>query len=222
MVDQQQRALHPCDAPYWLDLHTHQPVLIANRGVVATLERVDGEQDYCDWCYGPVESEDRKRSRELGLVGESSFACRNCIVAHRVYSPPDGWEGEPDDWPVPGIGDQLELVKANVETVLRDVERTTDLRPNVTVDSYMSIVMIAYGRSSTTPSVLAIANPEALAETADYLQDHIVEDLWSPWPVCPLHDVGVYSEVRDGTAVWWCRVGAHLVAPVGLLGTTNP
>jgi hypothetical protein len=183
---------------------------------------VGRDQDYCDWCYGPIESEDRERSRELGLDEESLFACKDCVGAGRVYSPPEGWEGTPDRWPVWDIGDHLELATDNVEVVLADVRRTTGFQPNVTVDSYMSVVRIAYGRNYTTPSVHADSNPEALAETADYLQDHVVEDLWSPWPVCPVHDVGVYSEVHDGAAVWWCRSGSHLVAPVGQLGVPNP
>jgi hypothetical protein len=173
------------------------------------------EQDYCDWCYGPIESDDRERSRELGLDEESLFACGDCVSVGRVYSPPEGWEGTRDRWPVRDISDQLELARENVEVVLADLHRTTGIQPNVTVDSYVSAVRIAYGTSYTTPSVQTDSNPHALAETADYLQDHVTEDLWSPWPVCPVHDVGVYAKVHDGAAVWWCRSKSHVVATVG-------
>ena len=39
---------------------------------------------------------------------------------------------------------------------------------------------ISYDRNYKTPSVFATSNPEALAETADYLQDHVIEDMWAP------------------------------------------
>lgn len=195
----------------------------AGRGADEPSYRVNvpREHDYCDWCNGPIQDEDRERSVELGLDEESLLVCNACENSGRVYSPPEGWEGEPDDWPVRNIGDQLDLARANVEVVLGDVHRTVGLQPNVTVDSYMSVVRIAYGPNYKTPSVHATSNPNALSETADYLQDHVIEDLWTPWPVCPVHDVGVYSEVRQDAAVWWCRAGAHLVAPVGQLGFTR-
>lgn len=184
-------------------------------------ESVAGEQDYCDWCYRPIESEDRRRSRELGLDEEKSFACRSCIDAGRIYRPPEGWEGEPGTWPVKDIGDLVGLVRENVQVVLGDVERTTGLHASVTVDTYMNSVRISYGSSYTTPSVLAASNPDALAETADYLQSHVVEDIWSAWPLCPIHDKGLYAEVRAGVAVWWCRFAAHRVAAVGSLGVRD-
>lgn len=179
-------------------------------------------QDYCDWCYGPIDTVDRQQSEEAGTDCESAWACVNCIETGRVLEPPESWEGDPADWPVKDISDQVNLAQENVEVVLGDVERTTGLRPEVTIDSYMSVVRIAYSRNYSTPSVHATSNPEALAETADYLQDHVAEDLWSPWPVCPVHDVGAYSEVHDGAAVWWCRSASHLVAPVGQLDVRKP
>jgi hypothetical protein len=149
------------------------------------------EQDYCDWCYGPIESDDRERSRELGLDQESTYACRSCIEAGRIYSPPEGWEVGPEGWPIKDISDLVDLARQNVQVVLDDIERTTGLRPTFTVDAYMNVVRIAYGQDSTTPSVFATTNPEALVETAAYLQDHVAEDIWSPWPVCAIHDKGL-------------------------------
>jgi hypothetical protein len=186
-------------------------------------EEVTTGHDYCDWCYDPIDTVDRQRSEEAGTDDADAWACVNCIESGRVYQPPESWEGDPVEWPVKDISDQLRLAEGNVAVVLTDIQRTTDLRPRVTVDAYRSVVRIAYDSGWTTPSVRATSNPEALIETADYLKDLIVEDEgWSPWPLCPLHEIGgVQAEVRDGLAVWWCNFGHHLVARVGQLGAGN-
>jgi hypothetical protein len=182
------------------------------------------EQTRCDWCYGPIDSEDRNRSRELGIDAESLWACISCIDAGRVFEPPEFWDGGREDWPVEDIRDQIELAEKNVEVVLDDIDRSTGIRPRVTVDAYMNGVRIAYhGDSTTTPAVSAHSNPDALAETAEYLQDHIIGDIGADgpstlWPICPIHDRLLHAEVHDGTAVWWCHPGNHLAALVGELG----
>lgn len=181
------------------------------------------DQDYCDWCYGPIDTVDRHRSDEAGTDEADAWACVNCIEAGRIYQPPDSWEGDPADWPVKDISDQLKLAEVNVEVVLADIQRTTDLRPRVTVDAFRSVVRITYANGWTTPSVRATSNPEALIETADYLKDLIVEDEgWTPWPLCPVHEIGgVEAEAHDGVVVWWCTFGNHLVAPMGQLGVAD-
>ena len=180
---------------------------------------VPAVQDYCDWCYSPIDTVDRQRSKDAGTDEESAWACVNCIESGRIFEPPESWEGDPVDWPVKDIADQVDLAKENVGLVVGDVRRTTDLRPEVAVDTYRSAVRIAW-RGSTTPSVRAASNPEALVETADYLKEQVVEEEgWSPWPVCPIHEIGgVQPRVRDGAAVWWCSLGDHLLAEVGKLG----
>ncbi len=181
------------------------------------------EQVYYDWCYGPIDAVDRQRSDDVGTDEADAWACVSCIESGRIYQPPDSWEGQPSDWPVKDISDQLKLAEANVEVVLADVQRTTDLRPRVTVDAYRSVARIAYANGWTTPSVRATSNPEALIETAEYLKDLVVEDEgWTPWPLCPVHEIGgVEAEAHDGAVVWWCSFGNHLVAPVGQLGLAN-
>jgi hypothetical protein len=186
--------------------------------VTCILVGMASEQTHCDWCYGPIDDEDRRRSSELGIDDESAWACGYCMDLRLLLDPPEWWEGDPDNWPVKDLKDQVKLAEDNVKIVLSDVDRSIGLRPRVTVDTYRTAVRIAYDDSYTTPSVFAESNPQALAETADYLQKHVAEDIWSPWPVCPIHDVGVHAEVRDHAAVWWCRFGTHLVAPVGMLG----
>jgi hypothetical protein len=42
-------------------------------------------------------------------------------------------------------------------------------------------------------------------------------DSWGVWPGCVEHDVGLHSEIRDGKAVWYCRLGKHTGALIGKL-----
>ena len=119
----------------------------------------------------------------------------------------------------------LDLATTSVEKVLEDVERTTHIRPTVTVDAPDDTLRIEYhsnedGSSGCTmPSLFAFDTAEALAEVADCLQEYVMEDLFGAWPTCSEHDLGgVHPEVRLGMAVWWCRTGDHSVASIGSLG----
>jgi hypothetical protein len=84
------------------------------------------EQDYCDWCYGSIDTVDRHLFEDVGVSDESTWACSNCIESGRIFRPPDGWERDLADWPVKDISDHLSLAKKNVEVVLSDVHRTTE------------------------------------------------------------------------------------------------
>jgi hypothetical protein len=57
------------------------------------------EQQYCDWCYGPIDDLGRRRSREIGIGSEQSWACTNCLEAGFAAQPPQGWLGDPETWP---------------------------------------------------------------------------------------------------------------------------
>jgi hypothetical protein len=103
------------------------------------------EQTHCDWCYGPIDDEDRRRSSELGIDDESAWACGNCMDLRLLLDPPEWWEGDPDNWPVKDLKDQVKLAEDNVKIVLSDVDRSIGLRPRVTVDTYRTAV-----RSPTT------------------------------------------------------------------------
>jgi hypothetical protein len=111
----------------------------------------------------------------------------------------------------------IERTRQNLTVVLADIERTTELRPDIIVDDYEGTIRVSVDGSYQTPSVTEWTNPEALAELADYLQDQLTEEPWRAWPVCPEHHLGLYTEVHDHRAVWWCRSGDHPVAPVGAL-----
>jgi hypothetical protein len=58
----------------------------------------------------------------------------------------------------------------------------------------------------------------ALANVADAAQETIMELIWTVWPTCPMHHLGLHADLERGTAVWRCAGGgAHTVAPVGTL-----
>ena len=113
---------------------------------------------------------------------------------------------------------EWELAEQAVGLVLADVHRTTALRPVVEIRRIEDdILAVTYGGSYQTPAMYAIRNPEATCEVADNLRDHVVEDLWSPWPVCPAHGSALDPCPVDGIAAWWCRGGAHVVGAIGSL-----
>jgi len=115
---------------------------------------------------------------------------------------------------------QLDLAQDAVALVLRDLHATTKARPNIKLrydDEYGLIV--SYDGGWSTPAMTALQNPDATCEIADYLQGAIMEDgaVWSAWPTCPTHWNGLYAQVHQDAAVWYCRFGNHPVAAIGQL-----
>ncbi|GGN12042.1 hypothetical protein GCM10010109_22350 [Actinoplanes campanulatus] len=57
----------------------------------------------------------------------------------------------------------------------------------------------------------------ALVAVAEDVQDAVMHAIWSAWPVCPVHELGVHARSHDGAAVWWCGgAGGHAVAAIGV------
>jgi hypothetical protein len=115
---------------------------------------------------------------------------------------------------------QMELARDAVVLVLRDLHATTDARPDIELrfdDEYGLIV--SYNDGWTTPPMSSMQDPEATREIADYLQGEIVEDsaVWTAWPTCPTHHNGLYAQLHNDAAVWYCRTGDHAVAAIGYL-----
>jgi hypothetical protein len=60
--------------------------------------------------------------------------------------------------------------------------------------------------------------PLALLAVAEDLQDAVIEALWAPWPVCPIHNMGAHPRPCGDTPVWWCNGGdGHVIAVIGQL-----
>ena len=113
---------------------------------------------------------------------------------------------------------QLALAAQAVVLIIADLRRTTQLNPDIAVRSLDDgVTAVTYNGNYQAPALLAIRNPEATCEVADNLRDHIVEDLWSPWPACAVHDSVLDPRPMDGDAVWFCRAGMHAVSLIGAL-----
>ncbi|MGK5683781.1 hypothetical protein [Actinoplanes sp. URMC 104] len=72
------------------------------------------------------------------------------------------------------------------------------------------------GHTGTAQGVFPASGADpvsALVAVAEDAQDAVMHALWSAWPVCPTHGLGVHARVHEGVAVWWCA--GHVVAPIG-------
>ena len=128
--------------------------------------------------------------------------------------------------PLPAESAGVTLAKINVPVVLLDVERTTGLRPKVTIENYRGGVLISCN-GGTAPSVSARSNPEALAETADYLQELVAEEVGTAgqatlWPVCSTHSRMLRGVVDGAEAVWKCPRGTRGVPDWGTALRVRP
>jgi hypothetical protein len=114
--------------------------------------------------------------------------------------------------------DQVVLAREATAAVLGDLERATDLRPEVEVDWYEGeSIRISFDQGYRTPSMTAIDRAAAFVEVAAYFQEQLAFEIGKMWPECLIHDFGGETEVRDGVAVWWCRKGEHVVDRIGEL-----
>jgi hypothetical protein len=110
---------------------------------------------------------------------------------------------------------RLKAAEEGVALVVADLHRTTDWRPTIVVDTYDGGVRISVDNGYQTPSSSHTDRVSARAEVGEYIQDQL--DSRGCWPVCSEHDAGLHAEVRDGAAVWRCRLGKHTVAAIGQL-----
>lgn len=59
----------------------------------------ESRQTYCDWCFSPMSAASAEGSERLGLAAELAWACDSCLRTSAYVDAPDGWGGEPEDWP---------------------------------------------------------------------------------------------------------------------------
>ena len=110
----------------------------------------------------------------------------------------------PEDVELAQLERQIELARATVELVGGDLRASTNLQPppfEYRIDD--GGVRVAYWGRYATSTIMAITVPHVVAEVADFMQEEIVEDLHAAWPVCPAHQLGAYSDLADGRAVWY-------------------
>ena len=121
-------------------------------------------------------------------------------------------------WKRRGAIGERELVARAVALVDADIRHTTSLDPVIrVVELDDGVIAATYDGSYQAPAVFSIREPESICEVADNLQVHVVDELWTVWPVCPADGLGLDPRVVDGRAVWHCRVGEHIAADIGAL-----
>jgi hypothetical protein len=75
-----------------------------------------------------------------------------------------------------------------------------------------------WGSTSGIPPAEGSNQVKALAAVADELQDAVMDQLMSAWPLCAVHGYGAHARAHENTAVWWCNgSGGHVIAPIGQL-----
>lgn len=119
-----------------------------------------------------------------------------------------------------------------VATVLDDVRSQGAILPEVVDEPWASVEGQESARL-TWPNgagvgiwVMRDAAPcEQVAAVGDQVQDFEVEvlaaaSLSAVWPECPRHPSShpLAAVVRDGVAVWTCRVIDEVIAPIGAIG----
>ncbi|MFF5076094.1 hypothetical protein ACFY36_03515 [Actinoplanes sp. NPDC000266] len=129
----------------------------------------------------------------------------------------------------PGFAEEPELL-ARLEDAMRAVNRdvvatglahTCRLRvrpdePGLTGNAY---AQSWDGHTGTAQGVFPRSGVDpvsALVAVAEDAQDAVMHSLWSAWPVCPAHRLGVHARAHDEAAVWWCAGdNGHAVALIG-------
>jgi hypothetical protein len=122
---------------------------------------------------------------------------------------------------------QLLLAVHAVELVTADLARTTSIDATVFEVSIRPVpsnlngfeqLVVSYRGNYRTPVMSGMRHPESTVDVADNMQDHIIDELHRPWPMCPTHDRGLYATVEGDTATWYCRSGKHRLSQIGQLG----
>ncbi|MGQ0831417.1 MAG: hypothetical protein ACT4OV_07045 [Microthrixaceae bacterium] len=122
----------------------------------------------------------------------------------------------------PDIAELVLAAERALAPVLEDLARTCEIPASIWVtweDGYPRVWVSngdSYGYSSAP---IHQDHEMTKAEMADYVQEQLMDiGVERFWPTCHEHNRGLHAEVRDGTAVWFCRGGDHTIAALGLLG----
>ncbi|SNY37301.1 hypothetical protein [Paractinoplanes atraurantiacus] len=147
----------------------------------------------------------RRRMAELALT----------VLEATDFEP--GFAEEPQ-W-LTRLEDAMELVNRDVAAT--GLRHTCRLRvhpdePALTGNAY---AQTWDGHVGTSGGVYPYAGADpvsALLAVADDTQDAVMHSLWSAWPVCPAHQLGVHARLHHETAAWWCTGDdGHVVARIG-------
>jgi hypothetical protein len=114
---------------------------------------------------------------------------------------------------------QHRFAREAVELVAADVGASTRLPPPSWEyrNEEGGAIRVAYWGQFATMTLMGVTREEVLVEVADFIQDEVIEDLHSPWPVCQVHNKGGYAQLVDRQPMWFCRFGSHAIAAIGQL-----
>jgi hypothetical protein len=118
---------------------------------------------------------------------------------------------------------EMNLGRRAIALVAEDVRRTTALTPQIEprrLDD--GTLVLSYDGNHSGTALWSMSAPHAICEVADNLRDHVVDDVWTGWPVCPDHGTALDPRPIDGHAVWYCRHGNHTSAAIGQLQSREP
>jgi len=103
--------------------------------------------------------------------------------------------------------------------VAADIRATTRIpAPDIDVLMHGDLLVVSFNDNYQTPAMFSISAPEAICEVAENLRDHVMDQIWTVWPVCPAHGRGLSAEPVQGGAAWVCPDGGgHTVAAIGNL-----
>lgn len=113
---------------------------------------------------------------------------------------------------------EMKLAREAADLVVADVRATTNLSaPKIEVRRDDDFLIVSFNGNYQSPPMFAMRAPESICEIAESLRDHVMDEVWTVWPVCPTHDRGLQARPVDGVAVWRCDAGDHTVAAIGRL-----
>lgn len=81
----------------------------------------------------------------------------------------------------------------------------------------MLFLALEDGRYWSGGAFLSAGTGYDVANVAECMQDLMMEVLWIVWPECPAHNFGLHVDFEAPRAVWRCKGGSHVVAPIGAL-----
>lgn len=137
----------------------------------------------------------------------------------------------------------LERAESALRLVVRDIESTTSIREPASIirygdwvrataqglapldldlqddeDQLMFAVQFG-GNSRSLQGSESVA--ELAADIAWWVQDDVIDELRTAWPVCPQHKHPLFPEAVAGVAVWICPVNPSSTVPIGALAITK-
>ncbi|MGH3428584.1 MAG: hypothetical protein ACRDQZ_13615 [Mycobacteriales bacterium] len=105
---------------------------------------------------------------------------------------------------------ELRLAREAPDLVAADICATTKISsPNIDVRREDDLLIVSFNGNYQTPPMFSMRSPESICEVAENLRDHVMDEVGSVWPVCPVHDRALQARPVDGLAVWVCAAGDH-------------